>query len=164
MLRYTLRQLEYAFAIAELGSVAKAALRLRVAQPSVSASLQKLEAQLGLQIFIRHHAQGVTPTPQGLRFLDEARSLLAQARIFSGRRPGGHEVAGELTLGCLSPSRRSLCQKSLPVSGATSKGADETGGRDPGPTARRLAGRALRPGAALQARHAGRSRGDRTRG
>ena len=57
MLRFTLRQLEHALAIAELGSLAKAAQHLGVAQPSLSASLQKLEAQLGLQLFIRHHAQ-----------------------------------------------------------------------------------------------------------
>ena len=82
MLLYTLRQLEYAVAIADCGSVAGAAERLRVAQPSVSAALMKLEDQLGLQIFIRHHAQGVTPTSAGGRFLAAARSLLAQAQDF----------------------------------------------------------------------------------
>ena len=56
MLRFTLRQLEYALAIAEHGSLAGAAQKLGVAQPSLSASLQKLEDQLGLQLFIRHHA------------------------------------------------------------------------------------------------------------
>ena len=47
MLRFTLRQLEHALAIAELGSLAKAAQHLGVAQPSLSASLQNwFEAQL----------------------------------------------------------------------------------------------------------------------
>ncbi len=100
MLRYTLRQLEYALAIAELGSLAGAALKLGVAQPSLSASLQKLEEQLGLQLFIRHHAQGVTPSPQGLRFLNEARSLVAHARDFQRDSSSvAEQVEGELTMG-----------------------------------------------------------------
>ncbi len=100
MLRFTLRQLEYALAIAERGSLAGAAQNLGVAQPSLSASLQKLEDQLGLQLFIRHHAQGVTPSPQGLRFLAEARSLVAQGRDFQrDTSNAGELVAGELTMG-----------------------------------------------------------------
>ncbi|MFO0992362.1 MAG: LysR family transcriptional regulator [Hyphomicrobiales bacterium] len=101
MLLYTLRQLEYAVAIADAGSVAGAAGRLRVAQPSLSAALMKLEDQLGLQIFIRHHAQGVTPTSAGQRFLAAARSLLAQAQDFQREaESAGTDVAGQLTLGC----------------------------------------------------------------
>ena len=103
MLRFTLRQLEHALAIAELGSLAKAAQHLGVAQPSLSASLQKLEAQLGLQLFIRHHAQGVTPSPQGLRFLNEARSLVAHGNDFQrDSTVAGMLVEGELTIGSFS--------------------------------------------------------------
>jgi DNA-binding transcriptional LysR family regulator len=100
MLRFTLRQLEYALAIAEHGSLAGAAQKLGVAQPSLSASLHKLEDQLGLQLFIRHHAQGVTPSPQGLRFLNEARSLIAHGKDFQrDSSSAGELVEGELTLG-----------------------------------------------------------------
>jgi DNA-binding transcriptional LysR family regulator len=103
MLRFTLRQLEYALAIAEHGSIAKAAQQLGVAQPSLSASLQKLEAQLGLQLFIRHHAQGVLPSPQGLRFLHEARSLVAHGSDFQrDTTDAGNLVEGELTIGSFS--------------------------------------------------------------
>jgi DNA-binding transcriptional LysR family regulator len=76
---------------------------LGVAQPSLSASLQKLEAQLGLQLFIRHHAQGVTPSPQGLRFLKEARSLVAHGNDFQrDSTVAGMLVEGELTIGSFS--------------------------------------------------------------
>jgi DNA-binding transcriptional LysR family regulator len=103
MLRFTLRQLEHALAIAEHGSIARAAQHLGVAQPSLSASLQKLEAQLGLQLFIRHHAQGVLPSPQGLRFLNEARSLVAHGRDFQrDTTDAGTLVEGELTIGSFS--------------------------------------------------------------
>jgi DNA-binding transcriptional LysR family regulator len=78
MLKFSLRQLEYAVQTADSGSVAAAAEILHVAQPSVSAALKKLEVTIGLQIFIRHHAQGLTPTSRGASFLAEARRLLAQ--------------------------------------------------------------------------------------
>ena len=80
MLRFTLRQIEYAVAIWDHGSVAAASAHLRVAQPTLSAALAKLEEQVGLQLFIRHHAQGVSPSPSGLRFLAEARNLLTHAQ------------------------------------------------------------------------------------
>jgi DNA-binding transcriptional LysR family regulator len=100
MLRFTLRQLEHAQAIAEHGSLAAAAQALGVAQPSLSASLQKLEQQLGLQLFIRQHAQGAVPSPQGQRFLMDAKSLIAQAMDFErSAASAGEAVAGELRLG-----------------------------------------------------------------
>ena len=79
MLKFTLRQLEYAVQTADSGSVAAAAEILSVTQPSVSAALKKLEDTIGLQIFIRHHAQGLTPTSRGNEFLADARRLLAQS-------------------------------------------------------------------------------------
>ena len=100
MLRYTLRQLEYALAVHERGSVAGAAARFGVAQPSVSASIAKLEQQIGIQLFIRHHAQGVSATPQGLRFLAEARNLVSQAQELQHETDAaGTAVEGTLNIG-----------------------------------------------------------------
>ena len=106
-----------------MGSLAKAALQLGVAQPSLSASLQKLEAQLGLQLFIRHHAQGVLPSPQGLRFLNEARSLVAHGNDFQrDSTVAGTLVEGELTIGSFSTFAPGLCAKAhCGLSGASSK-------------------------------------------
>lgn len=99
MLRFTLRQIEYAVTIWDHGSVAAASTRLGVAQPTLSAALAKLEQQMGLQIFIRHHAQGVSPSPAGLRFLTEARNLLSHAQDFQrGMVAAGSAVEGELSL------------------------------------------------------------------
>lgn len=100
MIRYTLRQLEYALAVHEHGSVARAAASFGVAQPSVSASLAKLEEQIGLQLFIRHHAQGVTATPQGTRFLAEARNLVNQAQDLQRQsEAAGTAIEGTLSIG-----------------------------------------------------------------
>lgn len=99
MLRYTLRQIEYAVAIWDHGSVAAASAHLGVAQPTLSASLAKLEEQLGLQLFIRHHAQGVSPSPAGLRFLAEARNLLTHAQdLQRDTQAVGTAVEGQLAL------------------------------------------------------------------
>ena len=100
MLRYTLRQLEFAVSTGDLGSVAAAAQAHGVAQPSVSAAIMKLEGQLGLQLFIRQHAQGVKPTPQGARFLAEARNLLNHANEFQrDAEAAGAEIEGDLNIG-----------------------------------------------------------------
>lgn len=100
MLRYTLRQLEYALSVLDQGSVAAAAASLGIAQPSVSAAIAKLEEQVGLQMFIRHHAQGVTATAAGLRFLAEARGIVNQARELQREmEAAGTQVEGTLALG-----------------------------------------------------------------
>ncbi len=100
MLRYTLRQLEYALAAQECGSIARAADLLGTAQPTVSAAIAKLEDQLGLQLFIRHHATGVSLAPQARSFFAEARSLITLARdIERGTELARATVQGELSLG-----------------------------------------------------------------
>jgi len=101
MLTYTLRQLEYFIATADAGSIAGAAARLNVAQPSVSTALAKLEDQLGLQLFIRQHAQGVALTPGGRHLHRAARDLLRLAdELAETARSAGSAVGGHLALGC----------------------------------------------------------------
>ena len=56
----TLKQLEYFLAIAENGSITKAANSLRISQPPLSLQLKGLEEELGCQLFIRD-AQGHPP-------------------------------------------------------------------------------------------------------
>ncbi|MGA1074426.1 MAG: LysR family transcriptional regulator [Ilumatobacteraceae bacterium] len=55
-------------AVAELGSVSRAAARMRIAQPSATAKLQKLERQLGVPLLERT-ATGSAPTAAGARLL-----------------------------------------------------------------------------------------------
>lgn len=101
-MRFTLRQLEYFVAAAEAGSVTEAAQTIPVAQSSVSAAIAQLEAALGVQLLIRHHAQGISPTAEGRRFLDRARTLLRDAdelERFASELTA--ELTGTLHLGCL---------------------------------------------------------------
>jgi DNA-binding transcriptional LysR family regulator len=101
-MRFTLRQLQYFVAAAEAGSVTDAAQNIPVAQSSVSAAITQLEAALGVQLLIRHHAQGISPTAEGRQFLDRARALLRDAdelERFASELTA--ELSGTLHLGCL---------------------------------------------------------------
>ena len=82
-MQYTLRQLAYLVAVADHGSVTAAANALYTSQPGISSAIAQLEAQFGLQFFIRHHAKGVSLTPAGQSFVAAARNLLAQAEDLS---------------------------------------------------------------------------------
>lgn len=103
MLRFTLRQLEYLVAVGDCGSVTIAAERQRVSAPSISVAISQIEAEMGLPLFIRRHAQGMTPTPQGQTLIAHARQVLDQARqmVEAANRLSGM-VRGNLTVGCLS--------------------------------------------------------------
>lgn len=103
MLRFTLRQLEYFVVTAECASVARAAERLNVSQPSISVAVGKLEDQFGVQLFIRHHAQGMSLTAVGRRLLADARDLLRHGKqIQQDAESLGQSVQGELELGCFA--------------------------------------------------------------
>ncbi|MFT3863241.1 MAG: LysR family transcriptional regulator [Solirubrobacterales bacterium] len=99
---FTMRQLEYFVKTCETGSITDAALAIPVAQSSVSAAIAQLEKALGVQLLIRHHAQGVSPTPEGRRFAERARGLLQEAgdlERFAAELTD--ELTGVLDLGCL---------------------------------------------------------------
>jgi DNA-binding transcriptional LysR family regulator len=73
-----LRHLSYFVAVAEEGQVTRAAARLSVAQPAVSAQLRRLERELGEPLFHRDQ-RGVRLTGAGEAFLPHARAALAAA-------------------------------------------------------------------------------------
>jgi LysR family transcriptional regulator, hydrogen peroxide-inducible genes activator len=70
-------QLRYVCAIAETGSFSRAAERCRVAQPSLSQQVLKLEKDLGTKLFDRL-GRSVRLTEAGRAFLPHARSILGQ--------------------------------------------------------------------------------------
>ena len=100
-MQYTLKQLRYFAAAAELGSVTAAARAIRVSQPSISEAIAHLEDVFDLQLFVRHHARGLALTPAGQRLLLEARSLLAHAGDLAQHAGGlADKLAGDLEVGC----------------------------------------------------------------
>jgi DNA-binding transcriptional LysR family regulator len=94
-----LRQMQYFVAIAEDGSISRSAERLFVAQPSLSAQIKSLEAELGGPLFERI-PRGVRLTAAGKAFLPEARAAITHAanatrnaRSVLGLKGGELEVA-----------------------------------------------------------------------
>ena len=73
----TIQQLKYAVAIADCGSLNRAAEVLYVAQPSLTNSLKDLENEIGITIFSRS-AKGTTLTNDGAEFLQYARQTIWQ--------------------------------------------------------------------------------------
>jgi DNA-binding transcriptional LysR family regulator len=103
MIRFTLRQLEYFEEAANCRSIAAASLKLNISQPSISSAIRKLEEQLGFDLLIRHHAQGVSLTRAGARFLKESRNLLRLGRDLqweSSTQAIG--VSRSLSVGCFA--------------------------------------------------------------
>lgn len=97
----SLRQLRYVVAAADCGHVTGAAKRLNVSQPSISSAIAEVEAQIGVPLFIRHHARGVTLTPAGEKVVNEARLLLKHAQDFAQNAVGlGDALKGEIAVGC----------------------------------------------------------------
>jgi DNA-binding transcriptional LysR family regulator len=96
-----LRQLRYFIAVAEEGSLTRAAARLHVAQQSLSQQIRTLETQLGAPLFERS-SRGVALTDVGAVLLREARPVLAQAeRAVDAVRRAARGEQGELRVGFL---------------------------------------------------------------
>lgn len=70
-----LRQLRTFLAVAELGSLRQAALRLRIAETALSRQMRLLEADLGLPLF-RRHGRGLSLTEGGQQLRERATPLL----------------------------------------------------------------------------------------
>ncbi len=97
--KFTLKQLRYFVVAGEHQSVTKAAALMFVSQPSISSAIQHLEHVMGLQLFVRHHAQGLSLTPQGYRFFHKAKLLLGDADDLSRfAETLGTEISGVLNV------------------------------------------------------------------
>lgn len=99
-----LRWLKSFVATAEELSFSRAARRIHLAQPALTAQIQKLEEAVGASLFDRtNRIQGLTQA--GLALLPEARSVLARVEALpaTAERAGRGE-SGRLRLGLIPPA------------------------------------------------------------
>jgi DNA-binding transcriptional LysR family regulator len=94
-----LRHLRYFVAVADELHFSRAAAKLHIAAPTLSAQIQALEASLGARLFIRK-TRSVALTDVGKRFLEEARAVLscAERAELVGRRAATGEL-GSIAVG-----------------------------------------------------------------
>ena len=79
-----LRRLRTFVAVAELGTVSKAALRLRIGQPALSRQISDLQQELGLRLFDRV-GRGLVLTAEGEQFLEDCRGALGHINSLGER-------------------------------------------------------------------------------
>lgn len=102
-----LKCLSYFVAVVEAGSLGRASIRLRIAQPALGWQIRKLEEELGLELMTRH-SRGVEPTEAGLRLLGHARAILTRTQeAVAELRSLTDEAQGTIVLG-MTPSVNAL--------------------------------------------------------
>ncbi|RSN53190.1 MULTISPECIES: LysR substrate-binding domain-containing protein [Actinomadura] len=111
--RLKLRHLVLVVAIAEHGSVLRAAEHLHLAQPAVTRSLREVENILGVDLFTRG-PRGVTPTLFGDAFVEHARAVLAELRRAGERISGlADGEVGTVTIGTLLAGSNVLLPRAI---------------------------------------------------
>uniref|UniRef100_UPI00260D0325 LysR family transcriptional regulator n=1 Tax=Paraburkholderia sp. TaxID=1926495 RepID=UPI00260D0325 len=96
------RNLKYFLAVADAGSVTRAADRLNIAQPALSQALTRMEKELGVKLFSRTR-RGADLTAAGLAIVEDVRMSVARIDAASHRaREIGAHRAGRLTVGFAS--------------------------------------------------------------
>jgi DNA-binding transcriptional LysR family regulator len=97
--RYSLRQLRYFLAVARTLSVSKAAHAFHVSQPTVSHSVQMLEEEFGVPLFVRRGSH-LSLTPAGASFAPAAERLLGELQLSVDQaRTCGQQPARNLRIG-----------------------------------------------------------------
>jgi LysR family transcriptional regulator, hydrogen peroxide-inducible genes activator len=94
-------QLRYVCAIADTGNFSRAAERCRIAQPSLSQQVQKLEEDLGVKLFDRL-GRSIRLTEAGRAFIPRARAILEQmdaARTSAADKNA--DLRGNVTVGVI---------------------------------------------------------------
>jgi LysR family hydrogen peroxide-inducible transcriptional activator len=98
----SLRDLEYAVAVARERHFGRAAEGCGVSQPALSEQVRKLESILGFALFERT-TRSVEPTVRGAAILQQAEALLGDARrLLEHARRSSEPLSGELRLGVIA--------------------------------------------------------------
>lgn len=96
-----LRDLEYVTAIDRYRNFGRAADACHVSQPSLSAQVKKLEARLGVDLFVRS-SSGVVTTNAGMRIVATAKEVLRHAQRITDTAAEYHDpLAAPLRIGII---------------------------------------------------------------
>jgi DNA-binding transcriptional LysR family regulator len=104
------RLLRYFVAVAEEGSLTRAAQRLFVSQPALTKQIRQLETQLGVRLFTRSRA-GMALTEPGQALADRVPALLAEwDRVLRATRGAASRAARVLRVGFVASAANEVTQ------------------------------------------------------
>lgn len=97
----SLSQLEYIVAVEKFRHFGKAAAACHVTQPTLSMQVQKVEEEIGYQLFDRLK-KPILPSAKGRRFIEQAKILLHEhKKLVDLSKRQGSELSGELKIGVI---------------------------------------------------------------
>ena len=101
-----LREQEYMCAIAKLGSISRAADSLHISQPSLSQFVQRIEREIGYEIFDRRR-KILTLTPEGVEYIRACSEILLAERNLRHRIDDiSNLVSGKVVVGVTAQRSR----------------------------------------------------------
>lgn len=111
----TLNELRYVVAVAQEKNFRRAAEQVFVSQPALSLAIQKLEEELGVQIFERSRTE-VSLTPIGEQIVTQAQRVLEEATLIKEiARQGKNQLIGPLKVGTIYTTGPYLLPELIPV-------------------------------------------------
>lgn len=110
-----LRRIRHFVVLAETLNFRRAAERLHMAQPPLSVSIQKLEAEFGTKLFVRE-TTGVSLTSSGRALLPEARKLLFHGQQLAETAKSAVDgTGGTLRIGFVGTTTWGMLQRLVPA-------------------------------------------------
>src|ERR1041385_1482981 len=94
-----LREITAFVAVAEAGSLSKAARHLNLSQPAVSRRVQAFEDAIGSSVLLDRTVKPPILTPLGRAMLEQCRRVLKTVRELDSIAAPGHGPVGELRVG-----------------------------------------------------------------
>ena len=111
----TLNELRYIVAVSQDGNFRRAAERVFVSQPALSLAIQKLEGELGVQIF-EHSRTAVKVTPIGAMIVAQAQRALEEvAQLKDIASQGMDQLSGSLKVGAIYTVGPYLLPQLIPI-------------------------------------------------
>lgn len=111
----TLNELKYVVAVAQERNFRRAAERCFVSQPALSIAIQKLEEELGVQIFERSKTE-ITLTVVGNQIIEQAQRILEEtAKVKLIASEGNDPLIGPIRLGVIFTVGPYLLPKIIPI-------------------------------------------------
>lgn len=111
----TLNELRYIVAVSQEGNFRRAAEKVFVSQPALSLAIQKVEEELGVQIFERSRT-AVSATPAGEMIVAQAQRVLEEvAQIREIASQGKDQLTGTLRVGAIFTVGPYLLPQLIPV-------------------------------------------------